>query len=372
MMRQRAVRRMFPGGNTAQGFFSFYDNVIDTDTRRVFFLKGGPGSGKSTFMKRVADDMSARGFACEFHHCSADPESVDAVVFPEIGIALFDGTAPHVLDPKFPGVVDEMIDLGQFGDEGKLLPHKDDILRLSALGKQHFQRAYAYLAAANHVRSVEAQVNRRARDEAFVHGAMRQLVDDIASIAREQSAVAHLSPDARPGRQRRLFASSITPNGPRHHLPSLVDSLPYVFVVRGRPGAGASLLLHKVADTIAYMGLDAELFFCALDPTRLEHVIVPAIGAAVITSRPPHDYEPDEATIINLDEKLQLSADDAEHVAAARRSFDELFEHALAALADAQKCHLKVEALYAPAMDFDGMERLRLQIRDRILTYAVR
>src|SRR5690606_27433713 len=118
----------------------------------------------------------SHGAACEFHHCSADPESVDAVVFHELGIALFDGTAPHVIDPKFPGLTDEIVDLGQFCDETKLLPHKSDIFRWSALGKQHFQRAYAYLAAAKHVQSVEAAAHRRTRDEAFVHRAMRRLV----------------------------------------------------------------------------------------------------------------------------------------------------------------------------------------------------
>lgn len=371
MTQTGAIRRVFPGGNTSQGFYSFYDYVIGTDARRVFYLKGGPGAGKSTFMKRIADDLLARGFDAEFHHCSADAASIDAVVFSSVGVALFDGTAPHVMDPKFPGLVDEIIDLGQFGDEVALLPHKDDIFRLSAMGKQSFQRAYNYLAAAKHVRAVEEAVHGRTVDESFVHRQALRLVDDVSALAASADAP-RMKNSVAPGRRRRLFASSITPNGPRHHLDTLVDALPRVFVVRGRPGTGTSLLLNKAADAVTDRGLDAELFFCALDPNRLEHVIIPDIGAAVITSRSPHEHEPYGATVIDLHEGLSLTDEDSNEATIARRLFGDLFDHAVAALLDAQTCHLKVEALYAPAMDFERMEELRLRVRDRILTYAGR
>jgi Adenylate kinase and related kinases len=103
MTKAGTVRRMFPGGNTWRGFHSFYDQIIGPDARRVFILKGGPGAGKSTFMKWIADRLAAMGFDAEYHHCSADPASVDAVVFPSLRTALLDGTAPHVVDPPFPG-----------------------------------------------------------------------------------------------------------------------------------------------------------------------------------------------------------------------------------------------------------------------------
>ena len=51
-----------PGGNTSLGFYSFYDNVIGPEARRVFILKGGPGAGKSTFMTRIADRLVGMGF----------------------------------------------------------------------------------------------------------------------------------------------------------------------------------------------------------------------------------------------------------------------------------------------------------------------
>lgn len=370
MTRTGAVRRMFPGGNTSLGFYSFYDNVIGPEARRVFILKGGPGAGKSTFMTRIADRLVGMGLDAEFHHCSADAPSVDAVVFPGPGIALFDGTSPHVIDPKFPGLVDEIVDLGQFGDDDALRPHGGDIMRLSAAGRRSFQRAYNYLAAAQAVRSVEAAVHRQAADEAFVHRRARRLVDDVLGVAPAARPGARAAKDGRPGRRRRLFASSITPGGPVHHLDTLVAGLPHVFVVRARPGAGASTLLEKVAAAVTDEGWDAELFHCALDPHTLEHVVVAGLGAAVITSRPPHDYEPHGAVVIDLDDGVTLAGGDARHAHAARRMFGNLFEHAVAALSEARRYHLEVEALYRPAMDFAGMDQLRDSILNRILAYA--
>lgn len=131
-------------------------------------------------------------------------------------------------------------------------------------------------------------------------------------------------------------------------------------------------MLNKAADAVTDRGLDAELFYCAFDPHRLEHLIVPDIGTAVITSRPPHEHEPPGAVVIDLDEGLSLTDADAKQVETARRLFADLFDQAVSALLDAQTRHLEVEALYAPAMDFDRMEELRLRIRDRILAYAGR
>ncbi|HHY61845.1 MAG TPA: hypothetical protein GYA11_02565, partial [Firmicutes bacterium] len=59
------VRRMFAGGNTSGGFCSFYDNIIGQDATRTIVLKGGPGVGKSTLMKYIAEHMADLGYDVE-------------------------------------------------------------------------------------------------------------------------------------------------------------------------------------------------------------------------------------------------------------------------------------------------------------------
>jgi predicted AAA+ superfamily ATPase len=94
-MEKCYIKKVFPGGNTSQGFYSFYDYIIGPEARKVFILKGGPGVGKSTFMKYIGSQMLHRGFDLEYHYCSSDNDSIDGVVVPELQVALIDGTAPH-------------------------------------------------------------------------------------------------------------------------------------------------------------------------------------------------------------------------------------------------------------------------------------
>ena len=79
------------------------------------FSRGGPGTGKSTLMKRAAKACSRRG----------RPHRADLLLFrrrfsrrrhfPDLKRCIADGTAPHVLEPQFPGVSDVIVNLGSAG-----------------------------------------------------------------------------------------------------------------------------------------------------------------------------------------------------------------------------------------------------------------
>ena len=93
-MKQNEPLRYFLGANTPAGFVSKFDGFYDClDGWRVFILKGGPGTGKSTLMKKVAEAVDCE---CEYIYCSSDPRSLDAVIFNDLKTAIADGTAPHV------------------------------------------------------------------------------------------------------------------------------------------------------------------------------------------------------------------------------------------------------------------------------------
>ena len=88
----------FLGANSARGFVSFYDDLIDLKTANgVYILKGCPGCGKSSLMKKVASAAESKSIKVERIYCSSDPDSLDGIVLPELGKAIVDGTAPHVV-----------------------------------------------------------------------------------------------------------------------------------------------------------------------------------------------------------------------------------------------------------------------------------
>lgn len=101
IMPERKAYRFFLGANSPDGFHSFYDQLIDLNTaKEVIIIKGGPGSGKSSFMKRAAAPLTDAGYLTEYISCSADPDSLDGIIFPELGLAFVDGTQPHAVVSK--------------------------------------------------------------------------------------------------------------------------------------------------------------------------------------------------------------------------------------------------------------------------------
>ena len=88
----------FLGANSEEGFFSLYDQLLGGRLDDLMILKGGPGCGKSTFMRRVGAAMERAGERIVYINCSGDPDSLDGVIFPAIGTAIVDGTAPHGMD----------------------------------------------------------------------------------------------------------------------------------------------------------------------------------------------------------------------------------------------------------------------------------
>ena len=86
----------FLGANSPSGFYSLYDHLLPPEqARAIYILKGGPGCGKSTLMRKVAAWAQEAGLETEYILCSGDPDSLDAVVFPDKAAAIVDGTAPQ-------------------------------------------------------------------------------------------------------------------------------------------------------------------------------------------------------------------------------------------------------------------------------------
>ena len=56
----------FVGANSGDGFQNLFDRLVDVeDTYDFLVLKGGPGVGKSTFMRILGETMEQAGTAVE-------------------------------------------------------------------------------------------------------------------------------------------------------------------------------------------------------------------------------------------------------------------------------------------------------------------
>lgn len=149
-IRATGENAYFAASNSVSGFFSYYAEIFDAARiGHVYAVKGGPGTGKSRFLRDVAEYAEALGWESEYIYCSSDPNSLDGVVLTAAGrggIALLDATSPHVYEPSLPGAREELVDLGAFWNAEQIFSFTDEIRRLNAEKKSAYQRAYRYLA----------------------------------------------------------------------------------------------------------------------------------------------------------------------------------------------------------------------------------
>ena len=156
-------KRYFAAGNTPFGFQSYFDDIFGGNAlKHVYILKGGPGVGKSTLLKRTACAAVGMGYTVEYYHCSSSPTSLDGILLPDLGIAVIDGTAPHAVEPKLAGVRDIIVNLGECWNIGVLEKHADEITALTKSKAEQYQKAYHYLYAAEQIRKELELIDQKA------------------------------------------------------------------------------------------------------------------------------------------------------------------------------------------------------------------
>ncbi|MCL2621851.1 MAG: hypothetical protein FWD32_02355 [Firmicutes bacterium] len=88
---------LYAGANTYKGFVGYYNNIKEMfNLEKFYILKGTSGSGKNTFLKKFREQFNDQ--PAIILYCSADPDSWDGVIIPNLNVGIIDGTAPHVVD----------------------------------------------------------------------------------------------------------------------------------------------------------------------------------------------------------------------------------------------------------------------------------
>ena len=364
-MAENRIRHMFPGNNTSQGFFSYFAYILPPqNARRIYCLKGGPGVGKSTFLKRIGERMTLEGYALEYMHCASDPDSLDCLVIPALDVALIDGTAPHVTDPMYPAAVDEIINLGEYWNGEAIRESRDEIIRIGADIKRQYRHAYQSLAAAKCLMDDILETIESATDRA---GALLQAQRIIDSELEKVAVTGRL------GKTRRLFACAITPSGIVNHLESLANSAEKVYSIRSVWGVGVHEMLKKVTDEAVFRGLDVELYYSPLAPeTRIEHVLIPELKLAFLSEQDGFELKSRRQTILDLTQYTDPAQAERQKDATEfnSKTFDTLLGEALKALAQTKKLHDELEGHYIPHMNFERVQQKQEEICEQILALA--
>lgn len=178
--KKASVRRMYLGAATPQGPVDHIMQLTDHLQKR-YFIKGRPGSGKSTMLKRLVSEAEQRGLDVEVYHCGLDPHSLDMVILPEKGVALFDSTAPHEYFPSKP--TDEVIDMYERAiAPGTDERYADELFDIKARYSQKIKEATASLAMAKELREQLNSVYVEATDQQRLKAVTQAIISRLARM----------------------------------------------------------------------------------------------------------------------------------------------------------------------------------------------
>ncbi len=332
------VKSYFLGGNTPEGFFSYYNHLISRrQAKRDYIIKGGPGTGKSSMMKKVAAWARENGYEADDIHCSSDPDSLVGILIRGLNIAMTDGTSPHITDPVYPACVDEIINMGDCWDAEKIKKARKDIIYYTDAIGEKFREAYRYLAAAG-----------------ALYGNMMKICgadasETVASAIFEREEIKK-SQTGR-GRIRKLFASAVTPKGMISYAGTLKSEKTYVLDCK------MNIACTDVTDTFASLltreGYDIECYYDPLMPAeKIKHICVPELGLSLLSSDMYEKVETEKEYTLDIAGMLKNPGQ-------AEKAFEEtdaLVKEAAGKIKEAKGMHDKLEEYYISGMDFGMAE----------------
>lgn len=327
------TKKYFPGANTGRGFISHFSGIVPPweKPHYTYIIKGGPGVGKNTLMKKVSCLARANGHTVEEFRCAGDPGSLDAVRIPEKRLVLLDGTAPHVIDPVIPGIEAEILDLGHFLHREVFLRRRSELQLLFDENKAHYREAYACLGAAAVLRSTAVEAAASVTDTDLI----RRFLQEHFTLSSS-------------GNTRRLFLTSPTPDG----ILDLHDSLE----------AENTVLLPGILGTVFLT--ETAKFAAGTKHTVFSDHLLPELPRSV--------YFPDSDTLLCCAPDMHSVLDDfllaplPEYVFFAETEIQKLCARAVESLRLCKRTHDAIEAIYRPYVDFDRVNRDSVQLLESL------
>lgn len=259
------------------------------------------------------------------------------------------------MEPEYPAAVDRYVDLGRFYDLTAAKAEAEAVKRHTREYQEAYRRAYRCLKAARQVELESVAAAGRTFDAERLRGR-------LPGICRRELR----QRGNEPGRTVRRFLGSLTHRGYVWRFDSVDALCPRVYELRDSwELAGESLELLR-REAVA-RGWDSIACVSPEEPERMEHLLIPGLGLAFVTSRPEMEYGGTPVRRIRLDALTEPG--DRGALRLRRRMTAALREEGVAALSAAKAAHDRLEAVYNPYVDFDGVRTLAALEAGRLLSW---
>jgi len=264
-----------------------------------------------------------------------------------------------MVDPKNPGAVDEILNFGEYWNDKGIRSHKDDILKTNKEIGAIFTRAYKYLKAAYAIYQDSIVINNSALKKGELNIFTASLIKDIFD------GMDIVSED---GKERSMFVSAMTPKGLFNYLDNVLTA-DVIYEIKGSVGTCEEKILEKIKIAASERGFYTEAFYCALNPYKLEHLIIPELNVALTTSNNYHKSTVEKQLTIDINDfydqnilegfKHDLNQNEYE--------FNILLNIALETISKAKALHDRLETYYIPNINFKGIDECYEKTMNRLL-----
>ena len=338
--------KYFLAANSADGFYSVFDKCYSAaDNWHAYIIKGGPGTGKSSLMRKLAEAAKRQQIPYELCPCSSDPDSLDAVIFPTLRKVIMDGTAPHTVDPKFPAVCEEIVNMGAFWDADKISKKRDEVISLTLKNSAFHKLAAQYIKAAGQVTKNNFSFALSATDiEKCVGFSVKTAEKNLPA----KNAV---------GKKWTRFLGGITPKGEIYYTDT-INSFDKKILINDTFGAAASVILSALSDMAVSRGYEIVLIKNALLPNDItDAVLIPELCLAFCREYGGVKYDSDIRRIhFNRFTDMARLNKSKQKIMFNKKLAHRLLEGATETLAAAKQTHDELESHYIAAMNFDKMK----------------
>ncbi|KRQ87116.1 ATP-dependent RecD-like DNA helicase [Caloramator mitchellensis] len=351
-------RYYLASANTSAGFVNYFDYVL-RDAQRVYIIKGGPGTGKSTFMRLIGEDLLKEGMSVDFVYCSADKDSLDAIVVNDLNVVIVDGTAPHVIDPKYPGAVERLLDFGEYWDIDYLRSRKEIIKFYIDEIENQYKSFFKHMKNAKGIHDKWEKEYLKGMDFKKADEITEKLINEVVRGRTHKKS-----------KEWHRFAGAMTPQGQVCFYENLTQDIKNRYIVKGRPGTGKSTMTKKIAQAALNSGYDVEFYHCAFDPSSIDMIVIRELDFALLDGTAPHVFDPHgNDKLVDMFECIntEIVHEDKEPIKAIEQEYAEEIGKAKKIYSNIKQLHDELEKYYINAMDFNNVNALRIRITKTLL-----
>jgi hypothetical protein len=352
MKKENRRLDFFLGSNSDNGFVSHFEQLQNPHTElRPYLIKGGPGTGKSSFMKKIGANALEHGEEVEFIHCSSDPDSLDGVFLNQSQIAFVDATPPHVLEPRYPMALERTLNFLEAVDDVKAERHKLDIADTSQIISGFHKKFCQLLKCAN----VLFDENRKI---ILPYVDAPKIAATVKRIAKKELRTL---PKGTPCEKVRM-TSAFTPEGLVTYYDTVKSLCKNLYLIHDEYRVCAPLFLNLLQKELLEKKVSYYLCYSPFHAgSEIDQILIPELGLGFVTANRYLPYQDIlSGKTINATRFIDkdIFRKQKQRLSFYRKTAHEVLEEGIKNLRRAKDTHDILESYYIPCVDFSKIDAI--------------